>query len=311
MLYLTEENVQQLLPMSEAIRLMREAFTELANQKAANHPRRRLMPPDSASVLHYMVASFGPYFGTKIYSTNAKHGAHFYFLLYKAEDGAPLAMLEANLLGQIRTGAVSGLATDLMAKPGSVNIGLIGSGFQAESQLQAVRTVRQVRSVKIWSRNADKRTQFAEQNGAEPVATAETAVSSADVVITATNSKDPVLEAGWIAPGAHVNAMGSNQAKRRELPPELLERASRVVVDAMDAARLESGDLLLAWGEENWPEKVCELSQIVTGRVPGRTRPDEITIFKSNGLAVEDVAVAGFVYEQALAKGQGLAMPHS
>lgn len=308
MLYLAESDVRRLLSMEDALRLTRAAFERLATGVAVNHPRRRLIVP-GGSVLHYMAGADGKYFGAKIYSTHPRHGAHFSLLLYRAEDAMPLALMEANYLGQVRTGAATGVATDVMAPADAASVGLIGSGFQARSQLDAVAAVRPVRSVKVWSRTAEKREAFARLYADAPVeavATAEEAVRGAAIVITITNAKEPVFEDRWIAPGTHVNAAGSNQAKRRELPPELIARAGCIAVDSKEQGRIESGDLLLALGEAAWTDpRVVELGDVVAGRVNPRTTPGTITVFKSNGLAVEDVICAGYVYERALEAGLG------
>src|SRR5262249_29585884 len=155
-------------------------------------------------------------------------------------------------LGQIRTGAASGYATSLLAREDAAILGIIGSGFQARTQLAAMRAVRPIRQVKVWSRSEDKRRAFGSELDAVAVNTAEQAVRGADIVITATNSKEPVLDAGWISPGTHINAMGSNQAQRRELPAELVLRADLIAVDSIEQARLESGDLLLALDPSRW-----------------------------------------------------------
>src|SRR5947209_101684 len=188
MLYLTELEVRQLLPMPEAIRMMRLAFESLAKGEAQNQARRRLTLP-TGSVLHSMAGAYGEYFGTKFYSTNPKHGAHFLFVLYDAKTAAPLALMEANYLGQIRTGAASGYATDLMANPEAQVLGIIGSGYQARSQLEAMRTVRPIKDVRVWSRNPAKAQIFADELGAQASETAEAAVRDADIVVTATNAK--------------------------------------------------------------------------------------------------------------------------
>jgi alanine dehydrogenase len=300
MLFLTESDVRELLSIEKAIELVEAAFGRLAAGQSQNQPRRRLILP-AASTLHYMAGADGAYFGAKIYSTHPGHGAHFLFLLYSAADAEPLAMLEANYLGQIRTGAASGYATKLLARPDASAVGIIGSGFQARAQIAAMRAVRPIREVKVWSRSGENRSAFARDCGAVAVDSAEQAVRGADIVVTATNSREPVLEASWIAPGAHINAMGSNRAQRRELPTELILRASLIAVDSLDQARLESGDLLLALDPELWPaHPIVELKDV-------RHRPsgNGVTIFKSNGIAVEDVAVAGYVYEQAIQKGYG------
>lgn len=293
MLHFTEEDVRRMLPMDEAIRCMREVFTALAKGEAQNQPRRRLALP-TGSMLHSMAGSFGKYFGTKVYSTNPKHGAWFTFLLYDAETAKPLAEFEANYLGQIRTGAASGLAVDLLTHPLAGKVGIIGSGFQAQTQLAAVRAVREVRSVKVWSRSEEKRNQFAAANDAVATKYAEEAVADADIVITATSSKDPVLESGWVSGPVFIGAMGANHANRRELPSDLVRSADRIVVDSLEQARLEAGDLVLALDGREW-NKVTELATVAQhGRSPGTG----VTIFKSIGLGVEDVAVAASIYER-------------
>lgn len=308
MLYLTEDEVRRLLPMKDCIALVRDVFAKLASGEALNQPRRRLTLP-TRSTLHYMPASDGRYFGIKVYATNPGHPPHFLFQLYRAEDAAPLAILEANYLGQIRTGAASGLGTSLMARPDSRRVAIIGSGFQARTQLEAMKCVLPIASANVWSRSAEKRAAFAEECSARfgipvnPILTAEEAVLGADIVITATNAKDPVIEDDWIVPGTHVNVMGSNQAARREIPAELVRRA-RVVMDNREQADMEAGDLILAMRDQGWSGGF-ELKDVVTGQVPGRTSPAEITLFKSIGIAAEDVAAAGFVYERALAAGIG------
>jgi alanine dehydrogenase len=306
MLFLSESDVRELLPMAKAVELMEALFHRMAAGESQNQPRRRLILP-TGSVLHYMAGADGPYFGTKVYSTHPKHGAYFLFLLYAAADARPLAIFEANYLGQIRTGAASGYATKLLAREDAATVGMIGSGFQARTQIDAMRTVRPVRRVRVWSRSENKRREFAAQCAQElaldvtAVDTAEEAVRGADIVITATNSREPVLDAGWIAPGTHVNAMGSNQAQRRELPAELILQADLIAVDSLEQARMESGDLLLALDPDQWRNrKIVELKDVIA-----RPTSDALTIFKSNGIAVEDVTSAGYVYERALQEGRG------
>jgi ornithine cyclodeaminase/alanine dehydrogenase-like protein (mu-crystallin family) len=287
---------------------MRSAFERLASGEAINQPRRRLHLP-AKSTLHYMAAGDARYFGAKIYSTNPRHGAHFLFLLYRAEDAAPLALMEANHLGQIRTGAASAYATSMLANPDARTIGIIGSGFQASSQLEAMFAWKEFDRVRAWSRSPERRLKFAREHTeryggkVHAVDTAEEAVADAAIVITATNSAQPVLEAGWISSGTHINAMGSNQPQRRELPPEIFTRASLIVVDSLEQSRMESGDLLLGLDEQGW-RQVAELNDVARGAI-GRRRRDDITVFKSNGLAVEDVAAAAYVYERAVEAGRG------
>ena len=311
-LYISEQEVLECLPMAKAIELVEDVFCRLDDGTAINHPRRRVILP-TGSVLHYMAAGTAEYFGLKAYSVNAKTGAHFEVLLYRSADGMPLATLEANHLGQIRTGAATGVATKYLARADAGVAAILGSGFQARTQLEAVAAVRRLREVRVWSRKKEKREEFARRCAADfglnvrATETAQECVEGADIVTTATASKEPVLEAAWIAPGAHVNAAGSNWAQRRELPTELvLDRGAVVAVDSVEVGNIESGDLLIPMRErvlDTLP--AVDLSGIVAGRIAGRTSADQITIFKSNGLAAEDIAVGGFIYEEALRRGFG------
>jgi alanine dehydrogenase len=311
-LYLSEEDVLALLPMSKAVELVDAAFHQLADGTAINHARRRVILP-TGSVLHYMAAGTPGYFGIKVYSTNPKSGAHFEVLLYRSEDGMPLATIDANHLGQIRTGAASGVATKYLARKNSSVAAIIGSGFQAQTQLEAIASVRKLHEVRVWSRSPEKRFAFAERCtkkfglNVRAVETAQQCVEAADIVTTATSSRQPVIESAWIAPGTHVNGSGSNWADRRELPADLIYgRAAIVAVDSVEGAKMESGDLLIPMkelGYDTFPG--VELAEVVAGKRPGRTSDEQVTVFKSNGLAVEDIAVAGYLYEEALKRGIG------
>ena len=280
--------------MRDCIEQLRRAFRDYAEGKAQNQPRRRLVLPTGAT-LHALAGAWGDYFGTKIYSTHVHYGAHFTFLLYEAATGRPLAEFEANWLGQIRTGAASGLAADLLLKPEQpITVGCIGSGFQADSQIQALRAVRTVRELRIFSRSEEKRQSFAQQVGGVAVASPEEAAAGCDVLITATWAKDPVIAAEAVPPAAVVLAMGTNQPQRRELPAELVQQ-SFIVVDDSEACRIEAGDLLLALDDAGW-QRTVNLSDVVAGN---NTRPqDRTTIFKSVGLGLEDVAAGALVFER-------------
>ncbi|MBI2685810.1 MAG: ornithine cyclodeaminase family protein [Acidobacteria bacterium] len=290
MMRIDETMVRTHLPMAKAIDLLDEAFQAWAEGRAGNQPRRRMILP-SGAVLHALAGHTEMYFGTKIYSTHPRHGAWFHFLLYDALTAQPLALFDANWLGQIRTGAASGLATRRLAKQGPVTVAVLGSGFQARGQLEAVRAVREVTRTLVWSRKRESAEKFALEMGAEVALSADEAVSQASVVITATSAKEPLFAAESVLPGTHVNAVGSNQAARRELPGELLARASAIVADSVEAARIEAGDLLLALDEAGW----SGVEELRAGRV--RKSDEEITVFKSVGLGLEDVAVAAWVYE--------------
>lgn len=292
--YIKEEQVARILTMEKAIELVEASFRQLADGSAINHPRRRVVLPTGA-ILHYMAAGNAEYFGIKVYSSHPKTGAHFQFLLYRAADGMPLATVEANQLGQIRTGAASGVATKQLAREDADVLGIIGAGFQAETQVAAMTCARKLREVRVWSRKAERRAQFAQRCAerfrlnVRAADSAREAVEGAGIVVTATSSKEPVLESEWISPGTHINAMGSNWLNRRELPGDLvLERAHVVAVDSMEDALLESGDLAIPGALP----RAVELPQAK------RTSPDQITVFKSHGLAIQDVVAAGYVYEQ-------------
>jgi len=278
--------------MSEAVRLMRETFAQLRSGAAQNQPRRRLHLP-SGTVLHSMAGAWGKYLGTKVYAANPRHGAaYFFFLLFDADTARPLAYFEANHLGQIRTGAASGYATDVLAKADAKSLAIIGSGFQARTQLEAMRTVREFTDIRVWSRSEINRYNFAVETKTRAVETAEEAVLGADVVVTATWSKDPVIHTAWIEPGTHINAMGSNQAQRRELPSDLVGMADLIACDSVDVAKIEAGDLILA--PVDWDDpRIVDLA-----RVERRPEGNPVTIFKSCGLGVEDVAAAAYVYER-------------
>ena len=290
MIQVTEEQVRDLLPMEECVRIMRQTFAALREGTASNQPRRRIYL-DNGSTLHSMGGAYGKYFGTKFYSSNPKYGANFFFFLFDSETARPLAQFEANYLGQIRTGAASGYATDLLAAPGATTLAVIGSGFQAQSQIEAIRCVRALTDIRVWSRSKEKREAFAAANQCRAVDSAEEAVRGAEIVVTSTPSKDPVIDDSWIDRGVHVNAMGSNREQRRELPSRLIHRADLLAVDSIEVAKLEAGDLLLA--PVDWSDRrIVDLAKIEQ-RPPAAS----ITVFKSCGLGVEDVVAAAYVYE--------------
>ena len=304
--FFSETDVRRLLPMDAAIRLLRDAFEALGRGSAQNQARRRLALP-GGSMLHALAGVYNGYFGTKIYATHPRHGAHFLVLLYDAATAAPLAVFEANHLGQIRTGAASGLATDLLASRDASVAAIIGSGFQARSQLEAVAAVRKLTRVRVWSRSAEKRARFAaEMSGllglpVEAAGSAESAVRGAGIIVTATYAKDPVLEDEWVPENSHVNAVGSNNPDRRELPAELIGRAGLIAVDSLEQARIEAGDLIQALGDAEWDsDRVVGLQRLLTGECAARPGP---TVFKSVGLGVEDTAAAGYIYRKAMEEG--------
>ncbi|MCY3757211.1 MAG: ornithine cyclodeaminase family protein [Acidobacteria bacterium] len=315
MLYLTEADVEQLLTMPIALEAVETAFRHLGTGKAENIPRRRLHLPQGS--LHLMAASLPElgYMGYKAY-TVFRGRLQFYFWLYESGTGALVCMMEANLLGQVRTGAASGVATRWMARQDAQTAGILGAGWQARSQLEAVCRVRPVQRVLAFCRTADRLEHFCEAMQERlavpclPAKSAEAVVDESDILITITNSSHPVFDGGRIRPGTHINAAGGNSLARRELDEACLRRCGAIVVDSRDQARLECGEFLrpIERGLLHW-EQVGELGEVVTGRRPPRSRPEEITLFKSLGLAIEDVAVAARVYRVALERNKGHAIP--
>jgi len=315
-LYLTESDVRNLLTMPLAVELVETSFHRLATGAATNHSRQRLHVPGK-TILNYMAASDAEsgYLGLKIYSIS-KGTARFLVPLFGTASGDLVALIEADYLGQMRTGAASGVATKHMAREDARTAAIIGTGSQARTQLEAIACVRNLERVRAHSRDAQRRERFAKDMSERigvavtAVASAEEAVRGADVITTATTAVHPVVEGRWITPGAHINAIGINVTHKREIDAETVLRAEIVAADSPEQSRRESGDLINAYGEDEakWAN-VRELSQIVTGRIPGRTSRDQITLFKSNGIAIEDVITAGRIYEMARQQGIGKEIP--
>lgn len=311
---LRESDVEKLATMDMAIDAVEQAFRSQGEQKAEIAPRRRCRLDHG--MLHVMSASLPSlgYAGLKSY-TSVGGTARFMVLLYK-EDGQLAALLEADRLGQLRTGAASAVATRYMSRPDSSRLGLFGTGLQARSQLLALCAVRPINKVLVYSRNAERRERFcremAEATGISVMAASdpEAAVRDADILVTATNSREPVFRGEWLAKGTHINAIGANFPSHQEIGPEVVDKAACVVVDSKEQAMLESGDLLRAAEAETfyW-EDARELGLVVIGDFPGREDDGEITLFESHGIALEDVALAARIYEKALEAGVGQPLP--
>lgn len=314
-LFLTEENVRQLLPMADALAQVEACFQALGTGQARNQPRRRIRLPDG--MMHVMSAGdvgLGV-FGHKVYTTTRK-GAKFLVTLYNTDDGRPLAVLEAGLLGAIRTGAASGIATKYLANPDASVLGVLGTGRQAPTQIQAVCAVRPIEQVHVYSRNAARREAFAREMSAllgipvTAAASAQAAVEPADVVAAITDSKQPILAGAWLKPGAHVNAAGNNMLVEQEVDTEVLRRAWLITTDSLEGAKIECGDLLAAVepGLVQW-EDVIELGQVVAGRHPVARPADAITVYESQGIAAEDLYAAVHVLRNAQEQGIGEELP--
>ena len=311
MIYITEEDVRRLLSMDRAIKSIEKAFHELGTGSGNNIPRSRVQLPNQT--LHVMSAGSTElnYTGLKAYTTT-QSGAQFLVILFQGNSGDPVAIIEADLLGQIRTGAASGIATKYLANEEATTVGIIGTGWQARSQLEAGSKVRAITLAKAYGRDKNRREKFClemtEKLGlpVKPVDNPMDCITFAEIVITITSSECPVLQGAWLRPGAHVNAAGSNSVQRREIDLEAVKKSNVVVVDSKDQAKLESGDLLepIKQGALSW-ESVSELAAVIVGDVPGRVNTTDITLFESQGIAMEDVAVASLVYEQAKVQNIG------
>jgi ornithine cyclodeaminase/alanine dehydrogenase-like protein (mu-crystallin family) len=310
-LLLHESDVAALLKMDEVLAAVEAGFRSLGEGRTVNRPRVRASAGGaSLQVLHAAVPDAGV-MGVKTYAT-APGGARFLAILYRLQDGEALAIVEADTLGQIRTGAASGVATKHLARPQAGALGVIGAGWQARSQIQAIARVRPVALVKVYSRSPERRESFAAdmvaELGAEVVAveTAEDAVADADIVVTATNARTPVLRGAWLRPGMHVNAIGSNAASRQEIDAEAVRRSGLIAADSLEQARIECGDLIaVAQDDPGIWDRVTELGAVVAGRSPGRTDDAEITLFESQGIAMEDVVTMELLYRRAIAAGAG------
>ena len=308
-LILREADVQELIEMDDVIAAVAAAMKELGEGTAQNEPRRRVFPP--GGILNVMFASYpgGRCTGLKAY-TVADGRAKFLITLFGL-DGSLEALIEGDFMGAYRTGAASAVAARALARPGPVTVAMIGAGWQAGTQALAISRVLEIKELRVYSRHDERRAEFArEQEDQLGVATiaagsAELAVRGADVVVTMTTSKTPVIEAGWVEPHALVIAAGSNWSNKAEVPADLVARAQSVVVDQLAAAKLESGDLIAAHeaGKFEWSRAV-ELAAVIAGKWQ---RPEGIgvTLFESHGLALWDLAAGSVVLAAARERGFG------
>ena len=295
MMNLDEAAVNRLLRMEDVIPAMERALADFSSGEVVQPVRTILPVADHEGFFALMPAYAGGALGAKLvtfYPQNQGiHTHHATILLFKSETGEPLVSMDGRLITEVRTAAVSAVATKYLARPDASVLALIGSGVQARSHLEALRLVRRFEEVRVWSpRHAED---FARQfDGVRATASAEEAVRDADVVVVATTSKTPVLSGEWLSSGVHVNAIGAPRPDWRELDDEVLRRA-RVYVDSREAAFKESGDVIAAG------EAFAEIGEVVVGAKPGRESSEEITLFKSLGLAVEDVVTADLIHRKA------------
>ena len=304
-LYLTERDVAELLNPVDAVEAIEACFGRMAAGAVENRPRYRLRLEGGALAVMAAVDLELGYAGAKVYAGFGE-GARFAVLLFRADSPELVAVLEADKLGQLRTGAASGVAARHLAASDATSLGVIGCGWQAESQVACIRAaVPQLERVVAYCRTEEHLRAFCDEQGAEPGESHQDP-AGCDVVVTATTSPDPVLRGEWLRTGALVCAVGANDGRRRELDNVVLERAGFVCCDSCDDAKLESADLIepVESGVLDWLE-VHELQEVVTREVTGRQSPDDIVVFKSNGLAAWDVAVAAAVVERARVAGAG------
>lgn len=308
---LTEADVASLLSMDDAVEVIEDTFERLGTGADVNRPRDRVRSPGLRLQLMGGSCPALGVSGVKIYTT-AREGTRFVVALFDQETGRPSGLIEADELGRLRTGAASGVATRHLARDDAARVGIIGTGHQAVTQLEAVDAVCSLEQVTAYSRTPESRAAFVEtmadriRTEVVPVDDAAEAVSDIDILITITSSTDPVFEDEHLAEGVHINAAGSNSIARQELPTRTVVGADRLIVDSAEQARIEAGDFVTAMelGLVSW-ENVHELGDVVAGYAPGRERAADITVFESLGLAVQDVSLGALALERAEAEGIG------
>ena len=312
MLFLTENDVEELFSMDIAIDVLEKSFRHQASGKASNSPRHRISL--GHGMFHFMAAADTDLgvLGMKSYSTFRDGKARFYVYLNDSSTGDLIAVIEADRMGQIRTGAASGVATKYMARGDSKGVGIIGSGYQAETQLEAICRVREIEIARVYSRTQSRRQDFAKRMASKldldviPVDSAEECVENADIVSVITSSSSPVLKGEWVINGTHINAAGGNHWLRRELDGNTVTRANVVVTDDVEQARIECAELIhsVERGTLTW-QRVRELWEVASGAVSGRTGSRDITLFESQGIALEDIAAGFKLYTMAKYLGVG------
>ena len=315
-LFLSEDDVRQLLTMSMTIDAVEEAHRELSHSRAIDIPRQRTRLPQTA--LHILQGALPnrDAIGYKAYTSN-RSGIRFLVHVFSAASGALRAVVQADYLGMMRTGAASGVATKWLARPDAEVMGVFGAGWQAEGNIEAVAAVRKLRKVKVFARNAERLGAFCTRMSDQleldvvPAASPEDTVRGSDIVSTITTASSPLFEASWLSPGTHINAAGSNSLIRREVGEDVLKVCRPIVVDSVDTALKEAGDLLPVLEKGRLSERqLVELGDIIVGAHPGRSKPEDITLFESQGMAIQDIAVAVRLEAMAREQGMGVALPY-
>jgi len=314
-LFLNDVDVKALMSMSDCVGVMEDAFNQAGDGKVWNRPRSRIRMPRG---FHHLMAAYladSEVFGLKTY-TSFRSGTRFTTMLYDSNNGDLLAMVQGPRIGQLRTGAVTGVGTKHMSRDNSSTVGIIGAGFQSRGQLEGVCDVRDIESAKIFDVSEENSQKMADEMGdslgiqTSVAGSAEEAVTDVDIIITMTTARTPVLFGDWLKEGQHINAAGSNHWIRQEVDDNVIRKADRIVADSIEDAQIESGDLLfpIERGRVMW-SAIRELSDVVCGHITGRESDQEITLFESQGVAITDVAAANFVYRKAIDAGMGQELP--
>lgn len=310
-LLLKEKDVEQLLTMPLALELVERVHREYSAGQAIDIPRERTRLPKAAlHILQGAVPSAGV-FGYKAY-TSSREGIRFIVYAFNAERGNLEAIVEANHLGMVRTGAAGGVAARHLARPEAKVAGVFGAGWQAQGQLEALAAVRPLERIKVYARKAERLAVFCERMRAklgiavEPAASPEETVRGSDIVVTITTSATPVFDGNWLEPGTHVNAAGSNSLLRQEIDETAVRRCSPIVVDSRPTAIKEAGDLLPALEKGRLHAgQLVELGEVINGTRAGRTLPEQVTLFESQGMAIQDLVIAAELVRRARAQGLG------
>ena len=311
-LLLKERDVEQLLTMPLALGLIERVHKEYSAGNAIDVPRERTRLPKAAlHILQGAVPSAG-IFGYKAY-TSSREGIRFIVYGFDADRGNLDVIVEANFLGMIRTGAAGGVAAKWLARPDAKVAGVFGSGWQAQGQVEALAAVRKLERVKVFARKADRLAAFCarlrDKLGIEvlPSGSPEETVKGSDIIVTITTSVTPVFDGAWVEPGQHINAAGANSLLRREIDEATVRKCSPIVVDSRPAAIKEAGDLLPAFEKGRLHAgQLAEIGEVMNGTRAGRSSPDEVTLFESQGMAIQDLVIAAELAKLARTKGLGL-----
>lgn len=320
MLVINQSEVSQALSMKACIPLMRDALAALAAGEAVQPLRTHIATPDRRGILATMPGylASAKALGIKVLTVFASNeGTRFdshqgAVLLFEEERGTLIAVLDATAITAIRTAAVSGVATELLAAPDAGDLAILGAGTQALSHAEAMFAVREIRRVRLWNRSAGRGRKLAEiiesrfGRKVELCSSVEEAVERADLICTTTAAREPILRSDWVSPGAHLNVVGSSIPRSREVDTALMVRA-RLFVDVRESALNEAGDIVIPLGEGAMTDQhiLGELGELIVGRHPWKRQPGDVTLFKSQGIAIEDIASARFIYDEARRLGLG------